>query len=436
MKGVQDVEPVMMMRVSTRDFANERTPTPLNILPHSICSSHVLCHVPPPSHPTTMAPKPRANAKTASKAPSKPPPASVTAAASKPPPKSRSRAPKHTPTPAEDAVQTRSQNAEASAGNGAKRKRRTAAEKAADDQAKADAARAKDDAYDDTIRKLATMEREIHLNDLDMSTPRPRITKKLERTTTYLNIPLGSEVGDDVMMQDGTMEPSSEFQVDDEESEESADAEATPQAPAKKKAKTTGKKSTVEVEDEPEENPPATKKPRGKMDVRSLINTERVNVDGRVECDTDDHAAVTSHQIQKDSAPKGANSATFVAFTPFCLPLMLTLDASTLFYFSHCSSDAQEPKKHTGAIHKWAEGIKGPQSKAGSSRTSSTLSRIPSTANSADGKASERTLVASSLSNNVAIRSVAKQKQLSTVKAEDDSEDGPLNGGLSDADKT
>lgn len=106
---------------------------------------------------------------------------------------------------------------------------------------------------------------------------------------------------------------------------------------------------------------------------------------------------------------------------------MLTLDRTTLFYFSfNSTASASNPKARSGVINQWVASIAPPPPMSRASSKASSTTRT----SSAQAK-TERTTIKSSLSDTVAIVS----KNTATAGNDEDDPYGLL-GGLSDMDET
>lgn len=105
---------------------------------------------------------------------------------------------------------------------------------------------------------------------------------------------------------------------------------------------------------------------------------------------------------------------------------MLTLDPTTLFYFS--LSDAPTKDKHTGLVNDWASKIERPHSKSGSIRSGTTPALSTGSSRSTHRTTSTRPPPSSrsALSNNIKI---SRDNDVIEISSGDE-------GGLSDRDET
>lgn len=171
---------------------------------------------------------------------------------------------------------TRAQNAEAHPGlDPTKRKRRTPAEKAADDQVKKDEALAKEAERQEAYQYIADLESELLQEDIDNElTPRHKpshTTRPLVRTETYLDLADSDGEDEDVAMEDGASAPTSEFRLDDGDGDGDTDIEEA--APPKKKAKgvKASQMSTIPAAEKEHAAVDTVAKKKGKSSVHSAI---------------------------------------------------------------------------------------------------------------------------------------------------------------------
>lgn len=292
-----------------------------------------------------------------------------------------------------------------------KRKRRTKEEIAADNAAAEEAAATKAAKHKGSLQKVADMEEMLARDDGNLVTPRAA-PPGVRSGTVKPSAP---------DLDDSASELTEELESDNDTQNEYQEAAFDWPAPAPipSKRKPIALKSTEdseEVEDfdiDVEETPVARKTKPKQQGARVAINDLR----RAANADLDQKSV-------KPSAPKEDASKLVTIFSSAIH--MLTLDETTLFYFSlACESNA--PKVKTGAIARWvaaAAPSSQPQARS-NSRTSKTISVSTASKSSA---ASRRLVAPSALTNQITISANAP------IKTEP--EDVPDAGGLSDADET
>lgn len=299
---------------------------------------------------------------------------------------------------------------------GPKRKRRTAAEVAADKKAKDEAARAQENKMKESLRHVAALEEEIAQEDANDMMPRP--IRPLMRTDTFLQLPLEAEEDDGTInMEDDVSAPTSDYQAPDTSGD--TDPEMTPLA--KKKARK-DKTSSKSVEDEGDgindgvikQAPPKKSKPI-KADVRTAINAER--------------KANNPEEGRSKKNPALQGTLRLVCcFYPTVILInihMLTLDETMLFYFSpYTTRHHSDVKSLIGNVSQWTAAVipsvpnTQPSSRSSSSTKALSTTKVPLS----------RTTTKSLLSDTVIIRSVPKPA--TKIKEEIQV------GGLSDTDES
>ncbi|KAF7979333.1 hypothetical protein HWV62_42749 [Athelia sp. TMB] len=291
-----------------------------------------------------------------------------------------------------------------------KRKRRTKEQIAADDRAIAEAAAAKSAQRHASLQKVADMEQILRREDNNLVTPRaaPPSVRSVTAKSSALDLEDSASELTEPLDSDG--EPWSEFQ-------EEQIAVPVPVVPKRKPAP-----PPMEDSEEGEdfdingEDTPIVKK------VKTKQQGARVTINGmRHAADAD-----LDQKSVKQLAPKEDSSKLVSIFSS---PIhMLTLDETTLFYFSlACESSA--PKYQTGAIARWVA-TSAPSSRSQGRSNSRTSKAISISTASKSSSASRRVVAPSALTNDITISANAPVKTESEDTLDFDT------GGLSDVDET
>ena len=230
---------------------------------------------------------------------------------------------------------TRASNAKAHPGAPdlvGKRKHRTKAEIEADNKAASDAKAAKEAKRLDGLQKIASLEMAINEEDSNDVTPKPRKQPRpLRRTKGYLNLPLDNDNDHEPseplteLAPDGTED---EYQLEENKQDDHTD---------------------TDIEEEDEERLAQPKRKKVKVQVRQMIKSVGREIgQGQLKKRSDtvvDREAGHGNKIQ-------ATGLVF-PFSPLMSLSLLTLDRSTLFYFS-LNSNSEPLKK---VVKGWASNV-------------------------------------------------------------------------------